>query len=230
MLGGHYTNSPWTTCAVSASFTLRSHPSSCKTRLLVGEQWLPALASLTFFPTWLGELLFPISEAWAFTCGLGWVSAQCRQPFLPPRAPAEHMPPDLLKPFCFPHLPGSRLAPLRASRRITVSLKNSKPLKDYCLPPYSGCEMESRLVWFHSGPLSKELEKGIFIYHQEWDDQEAGFTWGFVNNLAMCSKMFPQAVVSRGDVWVKHITCARVQQHLAWSKFILWRWGQRCKR
>lgn len=64
------------------------------------------------------------------------------------------------------------------------------------------------------------MAKGVSIYHRVWDDQKAGFIWGFVYNLALYSEMFPQVGGQQGDAQVKHITCARVQQHLAWSKFM----------
>lgn len=124
-------------------------------------------------------------------------------------------PSNLLKSFCLPHFPPFSLAPLGASRRITVSLKNRIPLKAYRLPPYSGWEMRSRLIGFGSGPLSKEWGREYpFITAQEMIRKPVSFgalciTW---HRILRCSH---RQGVSRGDVRVKHITCARVQQHLA---------------
>lgn len=115
--------------------------------------------------------------------------------------PVKHRPSNPVKPsqvFCLPHFPRFSLAPLGASWRITVSLKNRIPLKDYRLPPYSGWEMWSSLIGFGSGPLSKEWGREYPLITECEMIRKPSFIWGFVYNLAPYSKMFPQAGGQQG--------------------------------
>lgn len=132
--------------------------------------------------------------------------------------PVEHRPSNSVKPsqvFCLPHFPRFSLAPLGASRKITVSLKNRIPLKDYRLPPSSGWEMWCSLIGFGSGPLSKEwgreypLITECEMIRKPVSSGALCITW---HRIPRCSH---RQRVSRGDVRVEHLTCARVQQHLA---------------